>query len=133
MRNTELGLVRASNPVFLIPNSKVIRLETIFRQEAGSYIITNAHHINQGQMPIVDNKSATDFFLFKVEDPAQAAQLCIELVHTRIPRRFAIPSQDIQVLSPMHRGGIGVGASLPFTVGGSGSCVRIASRIEGPL
>ena len=93
-----------------IPQSKVVRLQTIFRQEAGSFIITNAHRINQGEMPVIDHTNATDFFLFKVEEPDAAARLCVELVHTRIPRRFAIPSQDIQVLSPMHRGVVGVGA-----------------------
>ena len=88
----------------------VIRLQTIFRQESGSYIITNAHRINQGQMPTIENEHATDFFLFKTEDPERAAQLCVELVQTRIPRRFAIPPTDIQILSPMHRGVVGVGA-----------------------
>lgn len=102
---------KANHPSSIIYHqSKVVRLQTIFRQEAGSYIITNAHQINQGQMPTVDNKNATDFFLFKVETPEEAAQLCIELVQTRIPRRFAITPQDIQVLSPMHRGAVGVGA-----------------------
>lgn len=90
--------------------ASVIRLQTIFRQEAGSIIISNAHRINAGQMPIIDNEHATDFFLFKTEEPERAAQLCVELVQSRIPRRFAIPTQDIQVLSPMHRGVIGVGA-----------------------
>jgi exodeoxyribonuclease V alpha subunit len=93
-----------------LPQSRVIRLETIFRQAVGSYIITNAHRINQGELPEFDNKTATDFFLFKAETPEAAAQLCVELVQTRIPRRFAIPSGDIQVLSPMHRGVVGVGA-----------------------
>ena len=88
----------------------VVRLDSIFRQEAGSYIITNAHRINAGEMPVLDNRHAGDFFLFKVETPERAAQLCVELVQQRIPRRFAIPTQDIQVLSPMHRGVVGVAA-----------------------
>jgi exodeoxyribonuclease V alpha subunit len=88
----------------------VIRLQTIFRQAADSFIITNAHRINQGEMPTVDNETATDFFLFRTDEPERAAQLCVELVQSRIPKRFAIPSKDIQVLSPMHRGIIGVGA-----------------------
>ncbi|MBW7881964.1 MAG: AAA family ATPase [Caldilineaceae bacterium] len=88
----------------------VIRLQTIFRQEAGSFIITNAHNINRGQMPAIDNENATDFFLFKTEDPERAAQLCVELVTTRIPRRFGIPPEDIELLAPMHRGAVGVGA-----------------------
>ena len=88
----------------------VIRLQTIFRQAAGSYIITNAHRINHGDMPVLDNERATDFFLFRTDEPERGAQLCVELVTERIPRRFGIPSQDIQVLSPMHRGLVGVGA-----------------------
>jgi exodeoxyribonuclease V alpha subunit len=114
IRNQELGGYAKPNSLFLIPNSvpnsKVVRLQTIFRQEAGSYIITNAHRINAGQMPTFDNQNAMDFFLFKADEPEQAARLCVELVQTRIPRRFAIPPEDIQVLSPMHRGAVGVGA-----------------------
>ncbi|MCB0080747.1 MAG: AAA family ATPase, partial [Caldilineaceae bacterium] len=88
----------------------VIRLQTIFRQAADSHIITNAHRINAGQMPLIANEQTTDFFHFRTEDAERAAQLCVELVQSRIPKRFAIPSQDIQVLSPMHRGVVGVGA-----------------------
>ncbi|MCB0093934.1 MAG: AAA family ATPase, partial [Caldilineaceae bacterium] len=84
-----------------LPRAKIIRLQTIFRQAEGSYIISNAHRINEGQMPILDNDTATDFFVFKTDDVERAAQLCVELVQTRIPRRFAIPSADIQLLSPM--------------------------------
>ena len=90
--------------------SAVIRLHTIFRQAAGSFIITNAHRINAGQLPIIDNKDATDFFLFRTEEPERAAALCIELVAERIPRRFGIPPGEIQVLAPMHRGVVGVAA-----------------------
>lgn len=101
-----------SHLVTLSPNHQatVIRLQTIFRQAADSFIITNAHRINQGEMPTIDNETATDFFLFRTDEPERAAQLCVELVQSRIPKRFAIPSKDIQVLSPMHRGIIGVGA-----------------------
>jgi exodeoxyribonuclease V alpha subunit len=88
----------------------VIRLQTIFRQKAGSLIIANAHRINAGQMPIIDNSAATDFFLFRTEMPERAAELCVELVTERIPRRFGIPPEEIQVLAPMHRGVAGVAA-----------------------
>jgi exodeoxyribonuclease V alpha subunit len=114
IRDTGFGNSATPNPVSRIPYplsaAKVVRLQTIFRQAAGSYIITNAHRINQGEMPMLDNANATDFFLFRVNDPEAAARMCVELVQSRIPRRFAIPSQDIQVLSPMHRGVAGVGA-----------------------
>jgi exodeoxyribonuclease V alpha subunit len=89
----------------------VVRLNTIFRQPEGSYIITNAHRINRGEMPFLDNRNATDFFLFREEDPAKAADLLVELVQERIPRRFGLTPEEIQVLSPMHRAEVGV-ASL---------------------
>jgi len=105
----ERGLTPASWP--LAPDSyAVVRLDTIFRQAEGSYIITNAHRINRGQMPILDNRTATDFFLFHEEDPEKAARLIVELVQTRIPRKFGLTPGEIQVLSPMHRGEAGVAA-----------------------
>jgi len=61
-------------------------------------------------MPILDNKKAVDFFLFKEENPAAAAALVVELVRERIPRRFGLSPDQIQVLSPMHRGEVGVAA-----------------------
>ena len=45
-----------------------------------------------GNMPVIDNEGATDFFLFRTEEPERGAQLCVELVTERIPRRFGIPS-----------------------------------------
>ena len=96
------------HPPAPLPNTAVVRLDTIFRQPEGSYIITNAHRINRGQMPVLDNRNARDFFLFKEEDPEKAAALIAELVQERIPRKFGLSSDDIQVLSPMHRGEAGV-------------------------
>jgi exodeoxyribonuclease V alpha subunit len=92
------------------PAAQVVRLDVIFRQPEGSYIITNAHRINRGQMPVFDNRNATDFFLFKEEDPQKAADLIVELVQERIPRRFGLKPDEIQALSPMHRGEAGVSA-----------------------
>ena len=94
-----------------LPDTAVVRLDTIFRQAEGSYIITNAHRINRGEMPVLDNKHALDFFLFKEEDPEKAAALVVELVQERIPRKFGFTPDQVQVLSPMHRGAVGV-ASL---------------------
>jgi exodeoxyribonuclease V alpha subunit len=87
----------------------VTRLDIIFRQAEGSLIIQNAHQINQGKMPDLSNKGQ-DFFLFTVEEPEAAADLVVEVVKERIARRFGLdPITDIQVLSPMHRGTVGVG------------------------
>lgn len=98
------------SPYLLHAQSAVIRLQTIFRQAAGSFIISNAHRINAGALPVIDNDAATDFFLFRTEEPERAAELCVELVAERIPRRFGISSEEIQVLAPMHRGVVGVAA-----------------------
>jgi exodeoxyribonuclease V alpha subunit len=87
----------------------VVRLTEIFRQAQGSLIIENAHRINRGLMPQF-SRDATDFFLFPAEEAEEAADLAVDLVQNRIPRRFGLdPMADIQVLSPMHRGAAGVG------------------------
>lgn len=87
----------------------VVRLETIFRQASGSYIIENAHRINRGEMPEWHPARTRDFFLFKAEDAERAAGLVVEVVTQRIPGRFGLAPAAIQVLSPMHRGPAGVG------------------------
>lgn len=86
----------------------VVVLDTIFRQSQDSYIIVNAHRINEGEMPQFP-KDAVDFFLFPEVDAARAADWVVELVKERIPQKFGFnPQQDIQVLTPMHRGAVGV-------------------------
>lgn len=87
-----------------------VRLDHIFRQAAGSYIVTNAHRVNQGQMPLFE-KDSRDFFLFPVDEAEAAADRLVEVVAERIPARFGLdPVAEVQVLSPMHRGAAGVGA-----------------------
>ena len=101
----------------------VVRLTRIFRQASKSRIITNAHRINAGRMPDLSNGRDSDFFFMDMENPvnrrnlqdlpekdqtAQAAlQTIIDLVQTRLPRYYHIPSSDIQVLTPMQRGVVG--------------------------
>jgi exodeoxyribonuclease V alpha subunit len=86
-----------------------VRLTEIFRQAEGSYIVVNAHRINRGEMPLFP-KSATDMFLFPADDAERAAELIVDLVRTRIPRKFGFdPMEEVQVLSPLHRGAAGVG------------------------
>lgn len=95
----------------------VTRLSVIFRQAAHSQIITNAHRINQGQMPLfplpgaANDPAASDFFLFNAETPEEAAKWVEDVVCTRIPQKFGLhPRNDIQVLAPMYRGPAGVTA-----------------------
>jgi exodeoxyribonuclease V alpha subunit len=87
----------------------VIRLTEVFRQAAQSRIITNAHRINQGGIPdLAPPGTDSDFYFVSVEQPETAVQRIVELVKTRIPRRFGLnPIRDIQVLCPMNRGGVG--------------------------
>jgi exodeoxyribonuclease V alpha subunit len=88
----------------------VTRLKTIFRQAEDSYIVVNAHRINRGQMPIFA-EDARDFFLFRLPDAEKAADMVIDIVARRVPEKFGYhPHEDIQVLSPMHRGAAGVSA-----------------------
>ena len=87
----------------------VVRLTEVFRQAAQSRIITSAHKINQGFIPDLSRPDGdTDFYFVQAEDPETAVQRIVELVRTRIPRRFGLdPIRDIQVLCPMNRGGVG--------------------------
>jgi exodeoxyribonuclease V alpha subunit len=88
----------------------VSRLNVIFRQAAGSHIITNAHRINQGMLPLFP-KNSQDFFLFPAEKPEEAAQWVQEVVCERIPQKFGLePLKHIQVLAPMYRSAAGVHA-----------------------
>jgi exodeoxyribonuclease V alpha subunit len=90
----------------------VTRLSAIFRQAAGSQIITNAHRVNQGQVPVFPPASeAGDFFLFPAETAEEAARWVQEVVCQRIPARFGLhPRLQVQVLAPMYRGSAGVTA-----------------------
>ncbi len=96
--------------IIAFPAVATVRLETIFRQAADSLIITNAHRINRGEMPVFP-KNARDFFLFPARDPQEAADWVVEVVTKRIPRRFGLHApREIQVIAPMYRGPAGVHA-----------------------
>ena len=85
----------------------VVRLTRIFRQAQTSRIIMNAHRINHGQMPDLSNGKHTDFFFMEREAPEEAASAIVELVRTKLPKYYRIPSAEIQVLTPMQRGAVG--------------------------
>jgi exodeoxyribonuclease V alpha subunit len=96
----------------------VTSLKVIFRQAAGSRIVTNAHRINQGILPdfspVQPGESgvlAGDFFLFAAESAEEAADWVLEVVCERIPHKFGLhPVEQVQVLAPMYRGPAGVNA-----------------------
>lgn len=85
----------------------VVRLTTIFRQAESSGIVVNAHRINRGEFPILNEYD--DFYFFSKEDPQEAADLLVDVVQRRIPGKFGVdPADDVQVLAPMYRGACGV-------------------------
>jgi len=90
----------------------VVQLTEVFRQAATSQIIVNAHYINRGVVPETGRNATdalTDFYFIRQEDPEQAATMIVDLVKNHIPRRFRLdPVEDIQVLTPMHKGSAGV-------------------------
>jgi exodeoxyribonuclease V alpha subunit len=90
----------------------VVELNEIFRQAKESLIIVNAHKINSGQLPYLkssENK-LVDFYFIEQEDPEEVLKIILDLVKNRIPRRFKFDAaEDIQVLTPMHRGVVGAG------------------------
>jgi len=90
----------------------VKRLEQIFRQEERSPIVTNAHHINHGQMPDLRQDAAAEaegFYFIERNSPEEVLETIKELCTKRIPDRFGLdPAGDIQVMVPMYRGVAGV-------------------------
>jgi exodeoxyribonuclease V alpha subunit len=87
----------------------VVTLNEIFRQAQGSKIIVNAHRINQGQFPEIRNQADSDFFFIEAETPDDVLNHIVKLVAQRLPARYGFHAiQDIQVLSPMKRGIVGI-------------------------
>ena len=85
----------------------VVKLTKIFRQAADSDIIVNAHKINDGEQINLDNKSK-DFFFLKREDSNVIAAVMINLIKNKLPKYVNATPFDIQVLTPMRKGELGV-------------------------
>lgn len=88
----------------------VSELTQIYRQSEDSRIVVNAHRINRGEMPELDNRSS-DFFFEEKEDAESIARTTSDLVTRRLPGYLKVPPVEIQVLCPMKRGSAGT-ASL---------------------
>ena len=83
-----------------------VRLTEIFRQAQESLIVMNAHRINQGEMPnLRDRKS--DYFFLPCRSEEQVSQTIVDLCARRLPGNMGIPSDQIQVLTPTRKGGVG--------------------------
>ena len=93
-----------------------VTLTEIFRQAATSQIIVNAHRINQGKMPVESDdiegdQTVRDFYVIPAETPEEIQDKLLRVVTERIPERFGLhPIRDVQVLTPMNRGSLGVRA-----------------------
>ncbi len=90
----------------------VVQLTEVFRQSARSRIVAVAHSVNEGEVPDLTNPPADqlgDFYFIEKDDPIAALEALKRLVAERIPQRFGLhPVRDVQVLTPMHRGEVGV-------------------------
>jgi exodeoxyribonuclease V alpha subunit len=87
----------------------VVRLTEVFRQAASSRIITNAHRINTGTLPLLPSRGETsDFHWVDAGTPEQAVRAVVHLVARHLPRSQGFdPIRDIQVLCPMNVGSVG--------------------------
>jgi exodeoxyribonuclease V alpha subunit len=106
-----VGAGNVLNDIIASGTILVVELNEIFRQAQESRIIVNAHKINSGILPEFENhEPGNDFYFIEQEDPEKVLEIILELTKTRIPRRFDLdPVDDIQVLTPMHKGVVGSG------------------------
>jgi exodeoxyribonuclease V alpha subunit len=89
----------------------VARLNRIYRQEAGGLLVQNAHAINRGELPDLPERNAplTDFYYVERERPSEMVEAIKEVLTVRIPERFGLdPARDVQVLTPMYKGEVGL-------------------------
>ena len=85
-----------------------VMLDKIFRQAAESDIVMNAHRIHDGKMIEIRNQESKDFYFLKREDPNVMYKHIVELVTDRLPRYVDASPLDMQVLTPMKKGNMGV-------------------------
>ena len=106
----QLPSVGAGNVLHdILASEKVpyVMLTQIFRQDEKSLIVSNAHLINEGKMPVLSNKS-TDFFFEEKQDNFDMLNTVVELVTERLPNYAKVDPINIQVLAPMRSGVCGV-------------------------
>ncbi len=85
-----------------------VELTEIFRQAAGSTIVTNAHRIHDGEPPVGASGKGEQFYVIERSAPDKAVDVLEELVARRIEKSFGLdPIEDVQVLTPMQRGPVG--------------------------
>ncbi len=108
---------------------KVVMLETIFRQAKESDIVVNAHKIYRGQQIALDNKSK-DFFFMERREGMGVETTVVELVKERLPKYVRGTSADIQVLTPMRKGPLGVEGLNPLLQNALNPSSKTKNEIE---
>ncbi len=106
----QLPSVGAGNVLADIKSSGLvptIELDCIYRQAMESLIVTNAHAINRGDMPVLNEKNK-DFFFMKASSPELIAEKTIDTVTRRLPAYLGVKADKIQVLCPLKNGFAGV-------------------------
>ncbi len=118
-----------------------VRLTELFRQAQESQIVVNAHRINAGQMPSFQREQKTDFYFVSEDNPVRAQRLVLDFVQNRIPKHYGLnPMTDIQVLTPMYRGPLGVNSlneelqahlnpNAPATIEWGGHVFRVGDKV----
>jgi len=124
-----LGDIIASEQV------ETVKLTEIFRQAQGSLIVVNAHRVNRGeflQLKTSSGKQANLFFISR-EEPEKVVEVIKELCQRRLPQAFHLdPLEDIQVMTPMHKGTVGVAnlnAELQNLLNPNGRAVARGGRL----
>jgi len=111
----------------------VAHLREVFRQARHSLIVANAHRLNRGEPPQTANRADDDFFFFERSAPQDVLGTIKELVRHRLVGRFGLSdSSEIQVLTPMNRGPLGVhtlNAELQALLNPTGPELRAGDRI----
>ncbi len=113
----------------------VVRLTEIFRQARRSRIVVNAHRIRDGRMPLFqdDSEGLQDFYFIERENPEEALNVIVRLCTERIPSRFGLdPIDDVQILTPMHRGTVGaqrLNRDLQQALNPSGTALQRGDRL----
>ncbi len=106
-----VGAGNVLNDVISSGKVPVVELNKIFRQAKESLIVVNAHKINNGILPSLGPPGPRDdFYFIEKEDPEDVLKIIVELTKERVPRQFGFdPVEEIQVLTPMHKGVVGAG------------------------
>jgi len=106
-----VGAGNVLNDIISSGSVPVVELNEIFRQAKESLIIVNAHKINNGVIPSLKPLGQSDdFYFIEQEDPEEVLKIILELAKERISIKFGFdPVDDIQVLTPMHKGTVGAG------------------------